>query len=121
MHYKPLNSVRSEVLYTPLHGVRSYTINSYRVYSGALSYLLADELDADLRRCGRAAASLLLVAGHGVLLERLLDRLDLLRAGRQHALFQAVELVEAAPGAHLAQADEDSPHRLSEHQQQCRQ
>ena len=48
----------------------------------------------------------------GVALQRFLNRLDLLRDGRQHALLQTVELVEAAPRPHLTQADEDTPHCL---------
>jgi hypothetical protein len=41
-----------------------------------------------------------------------LDGLDLLRHGRQHPLLETVELVEAAPSAHLAEADEDAAHGL---------
>ena len=44
--------------------------------------------------------------------EALLDGLDLLRDGGEHALLEPVELVEAAPGADLAQPHEDPPHRL---------
>jgi len=47
-----------------------------------------------------------------VLAQRLLNALHLLRHGRQHPLLQAVELVEAAPRAHLAEPHEDPPHRL---------
>jgi hypothetical protein len=45
-------------------------------------------------------------------LETFLDGLDLLRDGRQHSLLQTIELVEAAPSADLAQANEDSAHGL---------
>ena len=44
--------------------------------------------------------------------QRLLDALHLLRHGRQHPLLQAVELVKAAPGPHLAEPHEDAAHRL---------
>lgn len=47
-----------------------------------------------------------------VMLQRVLDGLDLHGDGRQHRLLQAVELVEAAPGAALDQAHEDPAHRL---------
>ena len=43
--------------------------------------------------------------------QRVLDRLELLRHGAEHALVEAVELVEAAPGAGPAQALEQPPHR----------
>lgn len=41
-----------------------------------------------------------------------LDVLDLLRDGREHSLLQTVELVKAAPGAHLAETHEDATHGL---------
>lgn len=45
-------------------------------------------------------------------LQSFLDRLDLLRNRRQHALFQSIELVETSPGTDLAQTDKDAAHRL---------
>ena len=45
-------------------------------------------------------------------LESLLYGLDLLGDGRQHSLFQSVELVKAAPGPNLAQTNKDTPHGL---------
>ncbi len=50
--------------------------------------------------------------------QRHLDVLDLLRHGGQHALLQTVELVEAAPGAHLTQTHKDTAHRLQDNTQQ---
>lgn len=50
--------------------------------------------------------------GVRVQLEGLLNLLDLLRHGRQHALLQTVEFVETAPRADLAQPDENSTHGL---------
>ncbi len=50
--------------------------------------------------------------GVAVFSQRNLDVLDLLGHGRQHALLQTVELVEAAPGAHLTQTHKDAAHRL---------
>ena len=61
---------------------------------------LLDDLDLD-----GGGRGLLLQQGLSdeglVLLERLLDGLDLLGDGGEHALLQPVELVEAAPGANL--------------------
>ena len=51
-------------------------------------------------------------AGRRLILECLLDCLDLLRASRQHALLQSIELVEAAPCAHLTQTHKDTAHSL---------
>ena len=48
----------------------------------------------------------------GVFLQSLLYRLYLLWARRQHAFLQSIELIEAAPRAHLTQPHEDTPHRL---------
>ena len=45
-------------------------------------------------------------------LQVLLNCLNLLRHRGQSSLLQPVELVEAAPGAHLAQSNEDPPHGL---------
>lgn len=50
--------------------------------------------------------------GVAVLPQGDLDVLDLLGDGRQHSLFQTVELVEAAPGSYLAQTHEDTAHGL---------
>jgi hypothetical protein len=41
-----------------------------------------------------------------------LNALDLLRDGREDALLESVELVEASPSADLAETDEDAAHRL---------
>ena len=41
-----------------------------------------------------------------------MNRLNLLRDGRQHPLLQTIELVEATPRADLTQADEDAAHGL---------
>lgn len=41
-----------------------------------------------------------------------LDELDLLGDGRQHSLFQTIELIKAPPGPHLAQTHEDTAHSL---------
>ena len=46
-------------------------------------------------------------------LEGLLDGLDLLTDGREHSLFQTVELIEAAPGPNLTETHKYPPHRLA--------
>jgi hypothetical protein len=44
--------------------------------------------------------------------EPLLDALNLLRDGRENPLLESIELVEATPGADLAETDKDATHRL---------
>jgi len=48
-----------------------------------------------------------------VLFQAHLNGQNLLRYGRQHAFFQTVELIEASPGAHLAESNEDATHSLA--------
>lgn len=52
--------------------------------------------------------------GVAVLPQGNLDVLHLLGNGREHSLFQTVELVEAAPCSHLAQTHKDTTHGLKE-------
>lgn len=52
--------------------------------------------------------------GVAVLPQGNLDVLHLLGDGREHSLFQTVELVEAAPCSHLAQTHKDTTHGLKE-------
>jgi len=68
-----------------------------------MSHLFPDEFDGERVLSVRVGRSCL---------EAFLDGLDLLRDGRQHSLLQTIELVEAAPSADLAQANEDSAHGL---------
>lgn len=42
-----------------------------------------------------------------------LDREDLLRDSGEHTLFKSIELIEATPGADLAETDEDATHRVA--------
>ena len=62
--------------------------------------------------CEAAAVPTFVLGGHGLFLKRLLDGLDLLGAGGEHTLLQTIELVEAAPRAHLAQTHKDTAHGL---------
>ena len=51
-------------------------------------------------------------AGGSAASEGGLDGLDLHGDGRENCLLQSVELIEAAPGSALNNADEDPPHAL---------
>lgn len=54
----------------------------------------------------------LVIVGVGMLSQGFLDALNLLWNCREHSLLQSVELIKAAPRAHLAQSHKDAPHCL---------
>lgn len=54
----------------------------------------------------------LVAVGVGMLSQGFLDALNLLRNCREHSLLQSVELIKAAPRAHLAKSHKDASHCL---------